>query len=200
MFAEVVDADGPKEPDEDLPGLLSRVLLSFTLELEHGAPVSLPIAANVLRVLDDGSTPVKDLPLVTGVSKEAVSMSQTALQKLGYIEVGPSPSGRGKAVTLTSMGSDAQADHRRRLGDVETEWETRFGMNAIGELRSSLEGILDHPGGEDGPLSSGLVTPPGGWRATKRYAPLTAGFVKSPRAGLPRYPMVLHRGGWPDGS
>jgi DNA-binding MarR family transcriptional regulator len=199
MFAEIA-GDGPKEPDDELPALLSRVLLALTLEHEQDAPVSLPIGANVLRVLDDGSTPVKDLPLMTGVSKEAVGMSTTALQKLGYIEIGPVPSGRGKAVTLTSAGKDAQAGHIGRLDDVEASWEDMFGKDVVGDLRSSLQAIRDRPGGEDGALSSGLVTPPGGWRDAKRYAPLTAAFVASPRAGLAHYPMVLHRGGWPDGS
>jgi hypothetical protein len=200
MIAAIVQGDAPKEPDDELPALLARVLLAFTLEHEPDAPVSLPIGANVLRVLRDGWTPVKELPLMTGVSKEAAATSMTTLQNLGYIEVGSAPSGRGKAVTLTSAGRDAQSGHSERLGHVETDWEERFGADTIAELRSALQAILDHPGGEDGLLASGLVTPPGGWRATKPYAALTAAFVKSPRAGLPRYPMVLHRGGWPDGS
>jgi DNA-binding MarR family transcriptional regulator len=199
MFA-TVDGDGQKEPDDELPALLSRVLIAFTLEAESGAPVSLPIGENVLRVLDDGWTPVNELPLLSGVSKEAVATSMTSLQKLGYIEVGPAPGGRGKAVTLTPAGEDARRELRGRIEQTEARFRERFGADAIAELRSALEAILDRPGGEDGALSSGLVTPPGGWRAEKRYAPLTAAFVEDPRAGLPRYPMVLHRGGWPDGS
>ena len=38
-------------------------------------------------------------------------------------------------------------------------------------------------------LSKGLGPPPGGWRAAVRA-----------KATLPQYPMVLHRGGFPDGS
>ena len=38
-------------------------------------------------------------------------------------------------------------------------------------------------------LSKGLGPPPGGWQAAVRA-----------KATLPQYPMVLHRGGFPDGS
>ena len=36
---------------------------------------------------------------------------------------------------------------------------------------------------------NGLEPPPGGWRAAVRA-----------KDTLPQYPMVLHRGGYPDGS
>jgi DNA-binding MarR family transcriptional regulator len=199
MFADVV-RDGTKEPDEELPALLSRVLLAFTLETENAAPVSLPLGENVLRVLDDGWTAVKDLPSRTGVSKEAVAMSLTSLRNLGQIEVGPAPDGRGKAARITPGGEDARRELAKRKHATEMGFQERFGKQTIADLRSALVAILDRPGGEDGALSSGLVTPPGGWRAEKRYKASTDAFVTSPRAGLPHYPMVLHRGGWPDGS
>jgi DNA-binding MarR family transcriptional regulator len=200
MFAEVERDGDPKEPDDELPTLLSRVLLAFALEVEDGAPVSLPLGENVLRVADGDWMPVKDLPLETGVAKEAVAMSITALAKLGLIEAGSAPNGRGKVVRRTGAGNDARSELTQRIQRCETAWEDRYGSSVVGDLRSTLRTILDRPGGNDGALSSGLVTPPGGWRAEKRYAPLTDAFVKSPRAGLARYPMVLHRGGWPDGS
>jgi hypothetical protein len=37
-------------------------------------------------------------------------------------------------------------------------------------------------------------------RADKRYAAQTEAFIHDPRGALPHDPMVLHRGGWPDGS
>ena len=200
LFAHHDLAEGVSEPDRDLAALLSRVLLAFTLDYEREWHVSLPIAANVLRVLDDQGAEVKNLPLRAGVSKEAVSMSMTWLEGAGYISVEPNPSARGKIVGLTTKGRDARHSHDERLNEVETSFENRFGDNVIGALRESLQLILGQPGGDDGPLSSGLVTPPGGWRGTGRYKPLTAAFIKSPRGALAHYPMVLHRGGWPDGS
>ncbi len=44
-------------------------------------------------------------------------------------------------------------------------------------------------GGPGSPLFTGLEPDPAGWR----------GAVRKPRT-LPHYPMVLHRGGYPDGS
>ena len=49
-------------------------------------------------------------------------------------------------------------------------------------------------------LALGLEPPPGGWRLTKRYIEQTKAVLDDPLAALPHYPMVLHRGGWPDGS
>jgi DNA-binding MarR family transcriptional regulator len=200
LFANAELDEGTSEPDDTLPALLSRVLLAFTLDYENRAELSLPVSANVMRVLGDEGVPVKGLPLATGTSKEAVSMSMTWLENGGYISVEPDPSARGKVVRLTEKGAEAQAAYLRRLDEVETRWEKRFGTDAIGAMREPLQLILDRPGGEDGPLSSGLVTPPGGWRGMGRYKPLTAAFIKSPSDALPHYPMVLHRGGWPDGS
>jgi hypothetical protein len=200
LFTRVELGDGASETDDELPGLLSRVLLAFTLDYERGSDVSLPVGANILRVLDVDPAPLKDLPSMAGVSKEAVSLSMTWLEKSGAVAVEPHPSARGKVVRLTSNGVDAQQAYHRRQGEVETDWETRFGKDAIAALRAPLEQILDQPGGEDGALSSGLVTPPGGWRGKGRYKAQTTGFIESPSAGLPSHPMVLHRGGWPDGS
>jgi DNA-binding MarR family transcriptional regulator len=200
LFSNAGLAEGPSEPDDDLPALLSRVLLAFTLEHEKDSDVSLPVGANVLRVLTDEGTPVKQLPLATGVSKEAVSMTMTWLSSTEHITVEPDPNARGKLVALTAKGRDAQDAYQRRLGAIETAWEERFGTAEIAALRGSLLAILDQRGGEDGPLSAGLVTPPGGWRGKGRYKALTDAFVASPRDALPHYPMVLHRGGWPDGS
>jgi DNA-binding MarR family transcriptional regulator len=200
LFAHGELDAGTSEPDRDLAALLSRVLLAFTLDLEKESEVSLPLTANVLRVLDEDGSRVKDLPLAAGVSKEAVSMSMTWLAKAGYIVVEPDPASRGKIVRPTSKGVDAQSVYSRLVDEVETRWEKRFGRETLGAVRSSLQLILDQPGGEDGPLSAGLVTPSGGWRGTGRYKPLTAAFIESPSNALPHYPMVLHRGGWPDGS
>ena len=201
MFANGELETGTSEPDETLPTLLSRVLLAFTLECEKDSPVSLAVGSNLLRVLDtEKAAKVKDLPLATGTSKEAVSWSMTWLEKTGYISVEPDPDARGKVVRFTPEGSQARSTLNERIEQVEASWGTTFGADAVGEVRSVLQGILDQPGGEDGPLSAGLVPPPGCWRGEGRYKALTAAFIKSPTDALPRYPMVLHRGGWPDGS
>ena len=200
MFAHAELEAGTSEPDPDLSALLSRVLLAYTIEHEDAADVSLPIGSNVLRVLGTDRVRVRDIPLATGVSKEAVAMSMTWLDSAGHITVEPDPSGRGKVVRITASGVQAQGAHARRLAEAEGAWETRFGKARIDALRRALEAILNQPGGEDGPLSAGSVPPPGAWRGKGRYKPLTDAFVADPAGALPYYPMVLHRGGWPDGS
>jgi DNA-binding MarR family transcriptional regulator len=200
LFANADLEAGTSAPDDDLAAALSRVLLAFTLDLEEGSAVSMPVGSNVLRILRDTPTPVKDLPLAAGVSKEAVSMSLTWLDRAGYVKVEPDPNARGKVAALTTEGREAQETYRRRIGETEAGWTERFGASAVEALRASLLAILDQPGGADGPLSAGLVTPPGAWRTQTRYKRLTDAFIGSPRDALPHYPMVLHRGGWPDGS
>jgi hypothetical protein len=197
LFAAPVVALGERDgrSERDLPTLLSRALLAYTLDYEDGAPVSLPIAANVLRVLDREPTPIASVPLASGVSKEAVSMALTWLEREGYAAVTPEPSGRGKVVVATAAGSVAQTFHARRVAAVDTAWNERFGRDTVATLRARLAAILDNPA-----LASGLVTPAGGWRAEGSHRARAAGFADHPATALPQSPIVLHRGGWPDGS
>ena len=60
-----------------------------------------------------------------------------------------------------------------------------FGDLAIRAVREALEQLT----GDRARLAAGLEPPPGGWRASLRRP-----------ATLAHYPMVLHRGGFPDGS
>ena len=49
-------------------------------------------------------------------------------------------------------------------------------------------------------IAAGLVPYPGGWRAHPPYLSQTEAMLADPAAALPYYPMVSHRGGFPDGS
>jgi hypothetical protein len=50
-------------------------------------------------------------------------------------------------------------------------------------------------------LALGLQPYPDGWRAARNpYRARTQAVLADPASALPRYPMVLHRGGYPDGS
>ena len=64
----------PQPPQGTLPlsALLSRVLLSFAVEYEREAGLSLAVGANVLRVLGAEGTRLRDLPALTGTSKEVL--------------------------------------------------------------------------------------------------------------------------------
>jgi hypothetical protein len=113
------------------------------------------------------------------------------LQRMGCAVVEPHPSGRGKVVRLTDTGVRAQRGYHRFVAEVEDDWRSRFGAATLRALREPLEQIVgEQPTAAAGsPLFAGLTPYPDGWRAKVR-APVT----------LPHYPMVLHRGGYPDGS
>jgi DNA-binding MarR family transcriptional regulator len=181
-------AQEPRQAPADLPTLLSRVLLSLAVEFEHESPLSLAICANVLRVLDEDGVRVRDLPGLSGVSKEAITMAMGILAKRDLAVSGPAPDGgRWQVARLTPKGRIAQNRYRERLSAVEDRWQARFGGQAITSLRLALEELAGGPGRAR--LFAGLEPPPGGWRAAVRA-----------KDTLPQYPMVLHRGGYPDGS
>jgi DNA-binding MarR family transcriptional regulator len=182
---------GSGAADLDLSALLSRVLLQFTYEFEGASRLSLPIAANTLRVLDRTGVPIRDLPRLTGVSKEANSMAVGFLARRGCLVVDADPTASGgKRARLTPKGQKALDAFGQRLSATEAQWVEGFGRDAVGAIRQSLTRLV----GEDltlrgSPLAEGLTPYPDGWRSSVR-----------PPETLPHYPMVLHRGGYPDGS
>ena len=149
--------------------------------------MSLAISANVLRVLDEDGVRVRDLPGLSGVSKEGISMAMGILAKHGLAVSGSATDGgRGQVATLTPSGRSVQNKCRERLSEIEHRWQERFGGERVTALREALERLT---GGPRSRLSEGLDPPQGGWRTGEPR-----------KATLPQYPMVLHRGGFPDGS
>ncbi len=177
-----------------LSAVLSQVLLAYTLDFERASELSLPLGSNFVRVLDEAGVHVGELPRAAGVSKEATSIALRFLTKGGFVVV-EGTSAPTKRARLTAKGREVQKGLRARHTEVEKGWRRRFGAGDVGRLRSSLESVLTHPD-----LSRGLHPHPGGWRASKPYRDRTEALVKDPRSVLPHYPLVLHRGGWPDGS
>jgi DNA-binding MarR family transcriptional regulator len=181
--------DTPRTPDaressDALIALLSRVLLAFALEFERESDLSIAISANVIRLLNEKGLRLQDLPRLSGVSNEAIAMSVGFLEKRRYVVVGPNPTGgRAKLVRLTPKGIEAQDAYLRLLAAIEGRWHMRFSSDTIRSLRDALERLVGEP------LLRGLESYPDGWRAS----------VPKPET-LPHYPMVLHRGGYPDGS
>jgi methyltransferase (TIGR00027 family) len=212
-------APGHRVPGTGLPTLLSRALMSFRAEFERDSAISLPVAANTLRVLSADGVALADVPRLAGVSREAVSLSLGRLEKGGLAVSGPDPAGgRGKYVSLTLRGERAQAAYRRRADGVLDGWRARSGDGVIDGLAGALRalyaerdpgrGSAADPGAavaaDPGPvrplISAGLVPGPDGWRANPPYARLTQAMIADPAGALPHYPMVSHRGGYPDGS
>lgn len=173
--------DGPLDgatAGRPLGVVLGQVLTAWTVELEAGAPVSLPLAANLLRVIGSRQVAVRDLPRLAGVSKEAIAMAVGSLQRTGLATVAPE-----RTVALTERGRGALDDYRRRAASA-----------ADPALRAALE-VMAGQG-----LAAGLQPPTGGWRSAPPYRRHTERLLADPTGSLPWQPMVLHRGGWPDGS
>jgi hypothetical protein len=117
-------------------------------------------------------------------------MSLSFVTKRGFAVVGADATGlRTKVGRLTPKGRKAQEACRQLLIAIELRCQERLGKETIGDLRESLERLVGEPTAQLSPLFRGLETRPGGWRASLR---------KPDR--LPYFPMVLHRGGFPDGS
>ena len=185
-----VESGARDESNLPLPALLSRVLLAFAIEFERESKLSLAISANILRVLDEKGVRLRDLPLLTGVSKEAISMAMGILKKYRIATLEPGTTGSAmKIVRLTENGRKLQDAYRQLLGEIETRWRARFGEETIGALRNLLERLVGDATPQSSPLFLGLDPYPEGWRAS----------VRKPET-LPHFPMVLHRGGFPDGS
>jgi methyltransferase (TIGR00027 family) len=183
----------PQPPDVatlPLSALLSRVLLALALEYEAESATSLAVGANLLRVLRADGTRLRDLPPQAGISKEAMAWARGVLLRAGLAVEEPDPAAnRGQVARLTPAGLRAQHLYRELLGTVEERWTQRFGGDVIGALRQPLEALATAAEGQPPPLFQALRPYPDNWRAS----------VRPPRT-LPHYPMVLHRGGYPDGS
>jgi len=177
------------ESGAPLPWLLARVLLAFAIEYERTAKLSLAISADLLRVLDRDGVRVRDLPGLSGVSAEGLAMATgfAGSRGLTVVEAG-SADGRWKIAKLTPAGETARQRYIELTGEIEDDWQVRFRPETIAGLRAALERLTGE-GGPGSPLFAGLEPDPSGWRAAVSR-PVT----------LPHYPMVLHRGGYPDGS
>ncbi|HEX3593227.1 MAG TPA: hypothetical protein VHV74_26690 [Pseudonocardiaceae bacterium] len=163
----------PGSRDAPLPALLARALTGYAVEFERDAEVSLVAYADVLAFVTEDGVRLRELPGLGGVSREGVDVVVGHLERTGYVVVEPAPD-RGKQVRLTEAGRAAQGAAARRMAEVEQHWHERFGPG----LREALEAL--------GPLTD-LTSYSDGWRA-------------SVRRRLPDLPMVLHRGGYPDGA
>jgi Ser/Thr protein kinase RdoA (MazF antagonist) len=177
LAGKVVERTPPGEAGPALPlvTLLSRVVLGVALEFERESKVSLAVSANVLRVVGEEPVPIRDLPGLTGVSREAVDMSVKLLTNRKNAVVEPAPD-RGQQIRLTATGRAIRERTRPLLDRVEEQ----TGAAGLREVLGPVTGEA---------LWQGLTPYEDGWRAATK-----------PPTMLPQYPMVLHRGAYPDGS
>jgi DNA-binding MarR family transcriptional regulator len=176
--------------EKSLPALLSKALRTFAIEFEGMSDVSLAISANVLRLVGDDGVPLSNLPALAGVSTEAIAMAVGFLRKRGYAKVEPDTRGsRRKSLRLSSKGRAAKDAYQQITWAIERRWEEKYGERILRDVRESLERTVGEGSIADARLFRGLQPYPDGWRASM-----------PPPNTLPEFPMVLHRGGFPDGS
>lgn len=192
-------ADGPAD-DGDVPlaGLLGKALTAVTLELEGGARVSVPLAADVLRVIGGDVVPVRDLPALSGLSKEAIEMATGYLARAKLADLRPP-----RSIALTAAGRGALDRYQAGAARAASGALDRYQAGAARAARpggDALQGCLTEILSQREALAEGLRPPAGCWRGEKPYLAQTRRVLADPAAALPWHPMVLHRGGWPDGS
>ncbi len=185
---------------QTLPALMSKVLLAFALDFERESDLSLgiytasgvdrlAISANILRVLDEEGVRVVDIPVLTGVAKMTIDNWLRSLEEHRYAIVGPDSAGsRFKMARLTQKGLRARDTYFHWADRIELESHERLDKKALAALRTSTEQLaVASPARLL--LWDGIDPYPDGWRAQLRR-PET----------LPHFPVISHRGGFPDGS
>ena len=188
LFSRQEGEAGTEAGETSLPALLARTLLAYAMEFEGDSEVSLAIAANVLRFFEErAEVPIRELPTLACVSKEAIAMATGFLEKRGFATV--KSQARTKFLALTPEGQGEAGEYAKRVAAIEERWRANAGNKPVDRLRRALEKITDDRDSEESPLRLAVKPYPDGWRAQ----------VPAP-AGLAHFPMVLHRGGFPDGS
>jgi hypothetical protein len=175
----------PAEPTEQpgLATLLARAVLAMATDFDAAAPLSLATTQLLLPHLEK-PTALRDLPLLAGISKEAIAIGMGRLTRGGLATVSDSP----RIATLTRKGVAAAREATAQRIDLEARW------GAFSDLPDVLADIVTPR------LAAGLEPHPNGWRARSPYLAQTRATLADPVASLPRFPMVSHRGGYPDGS
>ncbi len=103
-----------------LSALLSKALLAFAMEFERESDLSLAVSANVLRVLNEKGVWVRELPRLSGISKEGISMAIGVLKKKLILLVEPDPAdSRAKSARLTPKGRAAQGAYHQLVRNIE---------------------------------------------------------------------------------
>lgn len=175
----------PTEQRDSLSALLSRALTVIAVAFERTSPVSIALAANALRVLEPAGTAVREVSSRAGIAREITDVSLGYLEKRGFATL--ASDGRRRTATLTRAGAGIQEFTDERLDELDGRFEP---------VRAALEAILSNTEA----LEDALTPHPSAWRAQPPYAAQTKRMLAEPRAALPHFPIVTHRGGYPDGS
>jgi hypothetical protein len=197
MFAGAVRS-APFNGAIPLYALFARLLLAAARAVEDDRMLSMAMGDNVVRAIAHEERLVRELPDATGISSRAIASSITflAAKKL----IAETRRGRLRAIALNERGRGAWTTFEKRRDAVELDWRDRAGADAIETVRRLLERIVHSTDGTASVLGSGLIPTSNGWRAAGEHRRQTEAFVANPARNLPHFPVVAHRGAWPDGS
>jgi len=169
-----------------LAALMAKVLLQFTRDFEKSFRLSLPVCANILQIISNEGMQVRELPVASGIAKEAIDLMLRFLQKHGLATVtaeNPSPF---RNVSLSDSGLRARGKYLETVNKIEISWNNRYGAGALNALRLQLTHVVCD---SQRCLLKGAEPYADNWRAKLRA-----------RRVLPNQPVITHRGGYPDGS
>ena len=155
FWTHVIDGDDADDEGALLVALLGHVLTAMTLDHEREATVSLPLAANVLRVVGSGAVRLRDLPVRSSLSKEGIAMAAGYLLRNSRATSTPE-----RAIRLTPAGRDTLAGWRgsrapaeRRGAAPNAGRSLAADRGALGRTRPS-RGLLASPDAVRGPEST----------------------------------------------
>jgi hypothetical protein len=158
----------------DLLGLLSQALLVMAYEFEATSELALGTYSGLLEPLTDEPVATRHLYEITGIAAKEWSSAMNQLAKAGLAEVG----GKPKTLALTAAGLAAKAAAAKTLQAVQAK---HYGPS-FEHLRRELEAVVADA-----------------WEWTEPYPDNWRSKVKVPHR-LAHFPVVSHRGGYPDGS
>lgn len=185
-----------------LSALLSKVLQALAMDFDGhsdltldvytaGVGSRLPICANVLRLLggEGDGVAVSELPARSGVGQMSIDNWIGILDKRDYVAVATERvGGRRRVARLTDKGAQARNAYLAWTGSLDGRWPTTAAKADLGRVRRAAEAVVGK-GGPGSLLWEGIEPYADGWRSEV-----------PPRQVLPYFPVVSHRGGFPDGT
>ena len=187
-------------PGEGLAARLCAVLLDASRDFERVSSVSIVAAADLLPWLGIEWENVATMTERSGVSREAVAAYLGFLQRQSLSEREPDPVDRGQRVRLTPRGRERQQAAGQEVIELDSRWRESHGHADVDALAGLTADLFARHSADGTPaLSGGLIPPESGWRSRGPYAKRTRAFLADPHR-LPPQPVILHRGGFPDGS
>jgi DNA-binding MarR family transcriptional regulator len=106
---------------------------------ERGHPGVRAVHEFALRAIGSGADTASALGRRLSVSKQAAAKTIAALQRLGYVEIGPDPAdARRRRIRVTPRGRDMVAIGSALFDDVRNRWAEQIGAQQLTALQAQL--------------------------------------------------------------